>query len=103
MMKNMLNESNSKAMKKETTSDNMNIINGGFGGNGYSNGGYSYEHPSMEEIMKFVTSTKEDILSEPAKTLKMILHFYKCDECRKIKDEMMQMESELELALSISK
>ena len=101
LMKNMLNESNSRAIKRDASIINeSDFINGGFGGNTSSDGLYSPEHPSMEEIMKFVTATKEDIINNTS-NIKMIVHFCKCDECRRIKDEMMLIESELDLALSL--
>ena len=100
-MKNMLNEINSNSLKNEAVKNNLNH-DGGFGGNGNVGGGeYSFDHPSFEEIMKFATSTKDEMLLEPKNTVKMVVHFCQCEDCRRIKDEMMKMESELDLALDL--
>lgn len=99
MVKNM--PSNYSSEKKETAVNSG--FNGGItGGNSVSNC-YSFEHPSLEEIMKFVSATREEIISNPIDSVKMVMHFCKCEDCRRIKEEMMLMDKEFDLALTILK
>ena len=73
--------------------------NGNHDGNGPSYDDDYYEHPSWEEIMTFVTATKDDIMNEPVNAFKMVMHFCQCEECRTVKNEMMMMEEKLNAAL----
>lgn len=64
---------------------------------------YTYDegHISYEEIMKFVTSSKSEMLNEVQKNMRIISHLCQCEYCRSIKNKMINSEAELDLALSL--
>lgn len=100
MMIFMLNKLNDRHMNSNKEKYNNNF-NGNYGGNPPSNEDDFYDHPSWEEIMAFVTATKDYIMNEPVNAFKMIAHFCQCEECRTVKNEMMIMEDELNTALEM--
>ncbi len=57
-------------------------------------------HPSTEEIMAFVCPDGDVFCEENFESdFKMISHFVACEECRKIKDEMVSFIEKLETSL----
>ena len=95
----MFNKFNNELKKEENTRyTDIKRLNNGNGGDGNSSGGYSFEHPSYDDIMKFVTANKAEILQNSINAVKMIKHFCECEDCRIVKNEMMQMEDEMDFA-----
>lgn len=55
-------------------------------------------HPTLDEILEFVNSTGEiDI----RKTAYMVTHFYRCEKCRKIKDEILKFNARLDETIDL--
>lgn len=94
---------NSKLKKEEPINySSFGGMNDGHNGSNHSSGDGFFAHPSKEEVMRFVTATKEDITKNSEETIKMVKHFCVCEDCRIVKNEMMQMNAELNLALKIT-
>lgn len=60
------------------------------------------DHIPYEEMMKFVTAIKSEILNEPKKFIQILSHLCQCEYCQNIKNEMINSESEIEMALSFT-
>lgn len=50
-------------------------------------------HPTLDEILEFVNSTGEIDIKQMAS---MVTHFYHCEKCRKIKDEILEFNEQLD-------